>query len=247
MGEGDSESKVVLEYATPQRKRTLKLPWIEFFVAIGVIALLMSVFLPARSLSRERPNRINCAKNLRQIWRAIELYADSNGGRFPERLDQLITSANADTAMFICPSGSDEKATGTTTAAVVADFGKNGHCSYVYLGAGMTNRIRAQKVVAYEHFENHEREGMNVLYGDGSLLGSEKPNQKEPSVSSRQNSVRRQRDDHYAAVSFNSALSRCNSASSCFRTSAYAGSSYTLFSSCGSFCKSNSSHSFTVL
>lgn len=56
---------------------------VELLVVVGIIALLISILLPALSHARERANRTKCAANLRTIGQALLLYADENEGKYP--------------------------------------------------------------------------------------------------------------------------------------------------------------------
>ena len=56
---------------------------VELLVVIGIIALLISILLPALSRAREQANGVACLSNLRQIAIALHLYADQNRDRFP--------------------------------------------------------------------------------------------------------------------------------------------------------------------
>jgi prepilin-type processing-associated H-X9-DG protein len=53
---------------------------VELLVVIGIIAVLISVLLPALTKARKAANTIKCASNLRQIASAMLLYATQNNG-----------------------------------------------------------------------------------------------------------------------------------------------------------------------
>lgn len=56
---------------------------VELLVVIGIIALLISVLLPALNKARENANAIKCASNLHQIGLYYSLYAADNKGYYP--------------------------------------------------------------------------------------------------------------------------------------------------------------------
>ncbi len=55
----------------------------ELLVVVAVIALLLSILLPALNAAREISKRTVCGCNLRQIGMALDLYADQQDGWYP--------------------------------------------------------------------------------------------------------------------------------------------------------------------
>jgi prepilin-type N-terminal cleavage/methylation domain-containing protein/prepilin-type processing-associated H-X9-DG protein len=56
---------------------------VELLVVIGIIAVLISILLPALNQARDRAQRLQCASNLRQIGLIALMFAADNGGQVP--------------------------------------------------------------------------------------------------------------------------------------------------------------------
>jgi prepilin-type N-terminal cleavage/methylation domain-containing protein/prepilin-type processing-associated H-X9-DG protein len=56
---------------------------VELLVVIGIIALLISVLLPALQKARQAGNSVKCQSNLRQIQMAVQIYASQNRDYVP--------------------------------------------------------------------------------------------------------------------------------------------------------------------
>jgi len=56
---------------------------VELLVVIGIIALLIGILLPVLSRAWEQARIIKCQSNIRQIYHAVAMYCNDNGGRLP--------------------------------------------------------------------------------------------------------------------------------------------------------------------
>lgn len=68
--------------AVSKRKRPA-FTLVELLVVIGIIALLISILLPALGRARENANRVACESNLHQLGMAFFMYTGENKGWFP--------------------------------------------------------------------------------------------------------------------------------------------------------------------
>ena len=76
--------------------RTCAFTLVELLVVIGIIALLISILLPALSKARESANTVKCLSNMKQIVAAAQLYTvDSKGKMLPCGWDPTVTIPSA--------------------------------------------------------------------------------------------------------------------------------------------------------
>ena len=144
---------------------------VDLLAVIFIICFLTGVVFSAGGLmkARETANRVKCGSNMRQIGQGILLYANENKGKYPPDLGILVKTEDLTPEVFICPTGNNGFPRGANLAIDDQVKWVNEHSDYIYVGAGMNATAGAETIVLYEKPDAHQRQGMNILYGDGHV------------------------------------------------------------------------------
>jgi prepilin-type processing-associated H-X9-DG protein/prepilin-type N-terminal cleavage/methylation domain-containing protein len=107
---------------------------VELLVVIGIIALLISVLLPALQRSREHAMKVQCLSNLRQIGMAVIMYANDNRGFVPTRYREIpVGSGLYYVTSTFGPNAGLPGATAPAQGAALLVYPPKGHARQKYL------------------------------------------------------------------------------------------------------------------
>lgn len=83
----------------PTARRPVGFTLIELLVVISIIALLISILLPALGAARASARSMQCLSNLRQVMIGVYAYTNDYHGSFPNGL--AVTASNANWSLLI--------------------------------------------------------------------------------------------------------------------------------------------------
>ena len=77
------------------RKQIKAFTLVELLVVVGIIALLVSILLPALNKARAAAQAVQCSSNMKQLALAVTMYATDNNGWYPSNDCTLPNPNNA--------------------------------------------------------------------------------------------------------------------------------------------------------
>ena len=122
------------------------------YLSLVVLLVLPAMLLPALSQAKAKAQTVMCINNLKQVGLAARMYSADHDKKFPSNFEQMASLRGA-TRVLICPA--DKKGLSSDATA--------GYSSYEWLGAGMTEDVDPQQVIARCPFHG------SVAHADGSV------------------------------------------------------------------------------
>ncbi len=144
-----------------QLSRKTRLAWCAGYLLFAV--LMLGFLLPQLGAASEKPRRIACYSNLKQIHIALRMYADDYSGWLPPDLETLKEGYLTDDVTYYCPTQLKNE--------------KSGRIDYEYYGRGHKITDPPFLLLA-DRPGNHPFHFRNMMLSDGTNCSRQGPDKK---------------------------------------------------------------------
>lgn len=132
----------------------------ELVVIFALVIVIGVLVYPFAMDIREKSDKVACLNNMREMGRALYIYAKEHQGKFPDTLEELYAAQYiADHNILDCPSSRHR--------------GTRQEPDYEYFPGHTVNDGSGENLLA-DKTDNH-REGRNILKVDGNIVWETAP------------------------------------------------------------------------
>jgi prepilin-type processing-associated H-X9-DG protein len=156
--------------------------WIIIISGLLLVAVVALLWPLMRRDNRVPFNQAKCVSNLRQIGLGLAMYVNEHK-QWPTGFPSLLTGEDLTADLVVCPFSNADRSEAKALDGLATDFEVPGkHVSYAYVADGLApEERRFVVVVAYDLPDNHDHDGINVLFADGhtdwvTIGSAEEPN-----------------------------------------------------------------------
>lgn len=147
---------------------------VELLVVIGIIAVLISLLLPALNRARAAATRTQCLSNMRQVGLGLQMYVNANKGwlplasttppspwdtlnfgdeavyvPYPNFLGSLLRYTNANRKIFICPVPAPQMMAGVAPGYITTEKSDTNYAGNAAVLGRKITRIRRSSDIVY--------------------------------------------------------------------------------------------------
>ncbi|HSI36834.1 MAG: type II secretion system protein [Phycisphaerae bacterium] len=138
----------------PRGPGRLAFTLVELLVVIGIIAILISLLLPALNKAREQSRQVACGSNVKQLMTAVFLFAQDHDGRLPGNyIDRTDPDENKRCWMLGGFDNTDDPITGFVNGPKAGTLFKYTNSTQIYRCPSLVNEVRRAKGESNGYFD----------------------------------------------------------------------------------------------